>query len=326
MKIIKTKKNELQTNYYGNTLDVIDEKFTAISGILHHDVEMQDVVTSRIAGKMIMDNVEKDYKFSKIDIEKDVEEFLKMQNSISTRKSYLKSIFDFRSFCLRQNYDFVKTDIHIAREYLEELNSEFSSRTVRTKIAGVKSFFNCLLHKHYGVINVNPFSTLKLPPIVDKFELDYPKLKDVEVLKKDLQRIGRKDVCCLVELLYKYGWRVGILNNFQLGQDGRFVGISKGKVVKGKLTKNETKQIFDNDVLKLKSGTISSMIFRITKRLFKSGKVSCEFSCHDLRRARITVDVNSCNNISELMKVSKKYHKELTTTMLYVRDFSLLKQ
>ena len=319
-------KNELQTFGYDNTLEVIDMKFNAISGALPHDIDMQEKLTTRIAGKMIMDNVEKDYKFSKIDIDAEIEKFIKSQNSEYIKKRYLSSIKDFKSFCESRGYDFLKVTAIQTCGYKEYLCEMYAGRTVRVKIAGVSSFFKSLLYSYGDIILSNPFSLVKLPPIADKFELDYPGLNDVEVLKKDLHRIGRKDVCCLVELLYKYGWRVGILNNFQLGQDGRFVGISKGKAVKGKLTKSETKHIFDNKVLELKSGTVSSMIHRITDRLFKSGKVSCGFSCHDLRRARITVDVNSCNNISELIKVSRKYHKDLSTTMLYLRDFSLLKQ
>jgi len=113
-----------------------------------------------------------------------------------------------------------------------------------------------------------------------------------------------------VELLYKYGWRIGIISKFDLNENGQYYSESKGRIVKGKLTKVETKQILDNGVLKLKSGTVSSMIHRITDKLFRDDKISYNFSCHDLRQARITVEINDCNNIAELMKVSRKYQKD----------------
>jgi len=322
--LVSTKSENQVDVYYGDTFDVINNKFETISGMLPYNPKLQEKVTNQIAGEMIVANAKRNYDFSRIDLDADVEKFIKSQNSESTQKSYLKSINDFQDFCLRENYDFVRVTIEECREYLEELNSEVAPRTARVKIAGVKSFFDALLLQ-YDVIKVNPFYKLKLPKIVDKFELDYPTEKDVKVLKEELKRIGRNDLICLVDLLYKYGWKIGLLNKIDINKNGSFCGESKGRIVKGKLTKVEMKRIFDNGILNLKSAVMSTSIVRITSRLFRDGKVSCNFSCHDLRRARITIDVNSCNNISELMKVSKKYHKDLSTTMLYLRDYSVLK-
>ena len=178
-------KSENQVNvYYGDTFDVINSKFETISGMLPYNPMLQEKVTNQIAGEMIVANVKRDYDFSRIDLNENIEKFINLQNSVSTQKSYLKSINDFKYFCLRKNYDFVKVSIEECREYLEKLNSSVAPRTARVKIAGVKSFFDVLLHK-YDVIKVNPFYKLKLPKIVDKFELDYPTEKDVKVLKEE---------------------------------------------------------------------------------------------------------------------------------------------
>jgi len=182
--LVPTKSENQVDHYYGDTFDVIDSKFEMISGMLPYNPILQEKVTNQIAGEMIFANVKRDYSFSKIDLDADVEKFIKSQNSVSTQKSYLKSINDFQDFCLRKNYDFVRVSIDECREYLEELNSSVAPRTARVKIAGVKSFFDVLLHK-YDVIKVNPFYKLKLPKIVDKFELDYPTEKDVKVLKEE---------------------------------------------------------------------------------------------------------------------------------------------
>ena len=303
--LVPTKSENQVDHYYGDTFDVIDSKFEMISGMLPYNPMLQKKVTNQIAGEMILANVKRDYSFSKIDLDADVEKFINLQNSVSTQKSYLKSINDFQDFCLRKNYDFVRVSIDECREYLEELNSSVAPRTARVRIAGVKSFFDVLVHK-YDVIKINPFYKLKLPKIVDKFELDYPTEKDVKVLKEELKRIGRNDLICSVDLLYKYGWRIGLINQIDINKNGSFCGESKGRTIKGKLTKIEMKWIFDNKILSLKSAVVSTIIHRITKRLFRDGKVSCNFSCHDLRRARITIDVNSCKNVRELMSVSRK--------------------
>jgi len=50
-----------------------------------------------------------------------------------------------------------------------------------------KVFFKNLMYSHGDIIMSNPFSLVKLPPIVDKFELDYPTENDVKFLIKNLK-------------------------------------------------------------------------------------------------------------------------------------------
>jgi len=81
-------KNEVTMPNYQNTFESIDEKFLYISGLLSNDLELQEKVSTQIVGKMIMDNVEKNCKFSKIDVERKNEKFVRLQNGEHTKKIF----------------------------------------------------------------------------------------------------------------------------------------------------------------------------------------------------------------------------------------------
>ena len=66
--------------------------------------------------------------------------------------------------------------------------------------------------------------------------------------------------------------------------------------------------------------TASSKLKTYTIRLYEQGKVSCTFSAHDLRRDCMRRDMKNIG-AERAIKVSKKYHKNINTTMGYINEF-----
>jgi site-specific recombinase XerC len=227
-------------NYYGNTFENLDTAYQNISGYFPHSQELQEKVIQQLAVKKLVDNIAQDKLYSEINLDNEISSFLSDYESEKTRETYRISINQFIDYCDGDYFKFLKTNVKDVDNYLIFLKKKYTaSRTIRIKITGVSSFFT-YLHLRFPVIRVNPFLKQKLPKIIDKHEKDFPSKKDVEILLQDLKRINRNDIICMMKLLYKYGWRIGIFKEMKLTNSG-FSSISKGEPVKGKLTKTEIK-------------------------------------------------------------------------------------
>lgn len=183
----------------------------------------------------------------------------------------------------------------------------------------MKSFFGFLIIRHYEVISVNVFRNLKLPKIIDKHKKDKVTKKNVDTLVKYFKNINRPDYVCIVELLYKYGWRIGIFENVELNKDS-WTSVSKTDVKKGRVTSKEMKQIFGSGALSLKIKTIYAKIWEVTHRSCRDGKISCLFFCHDLRTAIMWEDTKDVE-AEKFLKVSIKFHKNPVATLGYVERY-----
>jgi hypothetical protein len=164
----------------------------------------------------------------------------------------------------------------------------------------------------------NRFYRLDLPTIKLVRRIDIITVNDIEVLRKELKRIKRKDILCAVDLMEKYGERVGVFENMEIDDKGNWNSVSKESMRTGKFTMNELKKINETGLLKLRKCTIQNTILKYTKKLYKEEKISCAFSCHDIRHYRITEDMKNTKNGEEMIKVSRRYHKNINTTLGYV--------
>ena len=254
-----------------------------------------------------------EWKRSRINLEFEVEKFIYNQISKHTKSSYKKHIQDFIKYCKEKGLNPLKISVDDVDDYMYSLREEYASRSIRFKIASLSSFYNHLHLHHYDVIKINPFQGHKLPVIQDKYKKDYPTKKDFIALCEEFTRIDRPDYVCIVKLLYKYGWRRGILEPMELHEDGSWESVSKGKIKKSKenLTKTEYKQIIKYGILDLKPEYISSKIKNTTIKLFKEGKISCSFSAHDLRRSRMLEEFKDCGPaVKQLLEKTSKFHKD----------------
>ena len=323
---MKNKKNEL-TVVNGDVIsgtihkdtdfnDSTNDLYHNISGYLvEHPEQLQQQIVlnklARVAGQ--------DYEISLINFEEETDNFISLQTSEQTKSAYKRSVREFQEYCNIHNLQPLKVSVKEVDDYLFSLMKKgLASRSVRLKIASLSSFYEFLHLRFFEVIKINPFLKHKLPKIKDKFQKDFVKKEDFKVLCNELKRIKRPDILCCIELLYNYGWRIGIFKNFVVNDDLTWESMSKGEYKKGKITKSEYNKIKNSGLLNIKSWeTISSKIKKFTIRLKNEGKITCSFSVHDLRRARILEDLKN-ENAESFIKVSRKYHKNINTTYGYV--------
>lgn len=142
-------------------------------------------------------------------------------------------------------------------------------------------------------------------------------VNDLKELKNELKRIRRKDIICAVDLLCNYGFRVGIFKNMKIDREGNWNSVSKEHNMKGKFLKNEVKMINETGILKLKGYTITNIIVKYTKKLFKEGKIGSPFSPHDIRHWYITTKGRGLT-MEEFIKFSRGIHKNVNTTLNYM--------
>ena len=95
---------------------------------------------------------------------------------------------------------------------------------------------------------------------------------DIKELKRELKRSGRENVICAVDLMSKYGFRVGIFENMKVNyENGIWTSISKGSDLKGKFLKSELKRIKESGILKLNKSQITHVIRKYTQKLYDKG-------------------------------------------------------
>jgi integrase len=166
-------------------------------------------------------------------------------------------------------------------------------------------------------LRVNPFSKIKLPRIIPSRRIDVVTDNDIKELRKELKRINREDILCAVDLLCKYGFRVGIFNKMKIDREGNWNSVSKEKSVKGKFLKDEVKKINESGLLKLKGYTITNTIVKYTKKLEKGRKIGSAFSPHDIRHYYIT-KYGKDLSMGDFIRFSRGIHKNVNTTLGYM--------
>jgi hypothetical protein len=58
-------------------------------------------------------------------------------------------------------------------------------------------------------------------------------MDDARKLKQELIRIDRKDIVCVIDLICKYGFRVGIFREMKIDTEGNRISESKGRDYRG---------------------------------------------------------------------------------------------
>jgi integrase len=296
----------------------IDEKIGFIEREIQDNDKIQDYVSGKIVEQKIIKKYTHKFDVSKLDFSYELNEFLKCQSSNSTISSYKHCIMQFYEYCQNNEIDIFEIKTKEVDGFLNYLNNLYGSRSVRLKMAGIQSFFKFLIYRYPESFLINPFNNRKLPKILDVYKKDFVTENDIKEIKREFKRIGREDIICGIDLMVKYGFRVGIFKNMEVRNDGNWESFSKGKGYKGKFLKNEVKRINESGLLKLSTVTITNIIKKYTHKLFEKQVLSCEFSVHDLRRFFIMKGMRNCKNGVEILNFSRKIHKNISTTFGYL--------
>jgi integrase len=274
-------------------------------------------VIKKIVEKKIIDDVELDYDVSDINVDVELSDFISVQSSSVTKNNYKIWIKEFLKWCDLERVNFLKITRKQVESYLVYLGNKYSSNSVRSKIMGVCSFYKFLMYRYTKVFLVNPCHNLKLPKISLVRRIDVVTDNDIRELRREFLRIGRKDIICVIDLICKYGFRVGIFENMKIDFNGNWVSESKGSLMKGKFLKSELKKIVDSEMLSLKTSVIINIVRKYTQKLFDNKVIGCSFSVHDLRHYFITKNGKDLT-IEEFVKFSRKIHKNVGTTLSYL--------
>jgi hypothetical protein len=302
-------------------IDKIVNKTKSKVGFIRNNLSnevIQEKVSNKLSEKIILDDLEFQYNLSGINFYEELEKFLSIQRSTHTKTGYKISIMGFIDYCEKNRIKLLEVGVRDVDGYQSFLMSKYSNKSIRTKMLGISSFYTFLLYRYPKVFKINPFQKRKLPIDVCKNKKDFVTDNDVLELKRELTRIKRYDLVTIVELLKKYGFRVGIFCNMEIDKNGRWFSDSKGKGYDGKFTKKELDKLIKYDVLSLTRTTIINTIKKYIHKLYLRNVVSCDFSVHDLRRYYIKKKVKSCKNGEEILKFSRTIHKNINTTMNYI--------
>jgi hypothetical protein len=314
MKVSDNNTNEIETVMFSN----IKHKINKIDSEINVNNKVRNIIENKIAEREIVDKYEYGYNVSKIDLVKELDYFYKSQNSVHTSNTYRNHINKLIDYCNENKIELLKITPGDVDSYMTKLNSEFSPRSVRGNIMSCNSLFKSLIYKYPDCFKLNPFRDRKLPKDTDTRRKDFCSISDINELKNEFKRIERYDIITVIDLMTKYGFRVGLFNNITIDDNGYWNSDSKGKDYKGKFTKNECDKIKKYGVLNLTISTIKVTILKYTKKLFDKGIISCPFSVHDLRRLYIHLNVKNYKNGEELVKFSKTIHKHINTTIGYL--------
>jgi hypothetical protein len=303
----------------GSVIDLTKAKVQAVKNNLDNP-EIKNKVSNKLAEKVVIDELEFSLNVSNIPFNEELENFLSLKgkNSTATKNGYKDSVQRFVKWCQNQDVPPLEVTVHDVDRYQGFLDdSGFSNKSVRTFILGVSSFYTFLLYRYPKVFKVNPFTHRDLPRDKCKNPKDYPTKEDIKALKKEFSRIGRKDLVCVVDILSKYGFRVGSFSTLHIDKNGRYTFFSKGSEYPGQFTKTEHRNIIKYNVLDLTVSTIKTTIKKYVQKLYKVGGVSCDFSVHDIRRHFINEKANKCRDFREFKEFSRTIHKNINTTMGY---------
>jgi len=260
------------------------------------------------------------FKKSKISIESEIDKFLSFQTSEKTRVSYENHIKHFLKYLDERNLDFRNLTVDNVDSYLLSILSTYSSRTVRLKLATLSSFYKNLIIRHPEVFIVNVFHKRKLPAIKDQFEKDFVTESELNVIKKRLTELNRKDVVTVIDLLNKYGFRVGIFTDMKIDDKNNWTSVSKGEEKKGRFTKKEVNLIYKYKILETKVSIFQNAFNRVSKVLHSQRLINCKPSLHDIRRKVILDEVKENGGLA-FLETSQKYHKNPLTTFGYIKTY-----
>jgi site-specific recombinase XerD len=302
----------------GDINSTIKNGVNLIKRELNTNEELRKKVILKVVEKKIVDDVEHDFDISDINVLNELNDFVNLQNSDITKKNYLIWIKSFIEWCNNEKINCIEINRREVESYLLYICGKYSSNSVRSKITSVSAFYTFLIHRYPKIITrISPFYKLKLPKIRLVRRIDIITSNDIKELKKEFKRIGRDDLICAVDLMVKYGFRVGIFEKMKIDKNGNWKSISKEHEMKGKFTKKEASIIKESGLLKLKAYNITNNFKKYNKKLFNEGKIGSEFSPHDLRHYYITKNGKDLC-IEDFIKFSRGIHKNVNTTLGYM--------
>ena len=302
-----------------NLNNKIETIFGLLDNELKHNEELQNKVATEVVKDLVVKRETLSYKKSKINFDKELSQFLKQQNSQKIASVYKDGIVGYTTHLKNTNKTFFNITVSDVDEYITILMSKYSPRTTRLVIRSLSTFYRFLMFRHPDVFTVNVFYKRKLPKDIDTLPKDFLTDTDLKIIKQEFRRLERDDILTMINLITKYGWRIGLFQHLRINKNNNtWTSVSKGEQKQGTLTKTEVKNIIDSNLLNTTVSTLQTTFKKYCKKLYSKNIISCCPSVHDLRRYCIQKEV-TLNGGLEFLKTSQKYHDSPLTTLSYIR-------
>ena len=131
----------------------------------------------------------------------------------------------------------------------------------------------------------------------------------------------------ILNILANHGLRIGAIQTLNFDSEWNFTGVSKGKKIKGQLSKREIEIMLNNGFTYGKAFadiTKESIQFNLSKRskaLAESGVIPFSFNCHSLRHMYAVLDYSKNKDLYRLSRLLD--HASITITVNYLASIDV---
>lgn len=286
------------------------------------------VMFSRYATEMSkdIDTLEADYTAQKT-------AFIDSRRSDSTKTAYRYAFTAFEDYtAVRGLADPLKCTAAIADDWIYSMSKQSTTvATIRRNVTAISSFFTFVDRRTNGTIR-NPFAGTKALPqkaAKKQIEQEIP-TTNLKLFAKDVQAIIDNEsdptMKAMIVCMAKRGLRVGAFKSMSI-RDGQFFTLSKGKRIHGEIPA-ECVEAIKEAGLKLnapfkdiRTNTIAVVFKRHTDELYKAGKISYRYSCHDLRHFFALTDYSEHHDIYRISQLLN--HASVNVTQVYLRGLKV---
>ena len=267
----------------------------------------------KAAEKKAINEILSSAKISGIDINKEIDDFLKTRKSKYTQRTYSNSIKKWLFYCHKNLIDPRNPGSKDADLYASYCREKQTASTANININAVSSFYT-FIQKHHKISS--PFIRVERS---NKFMnvKNIPTQLEIDTIKS----IISEKYHSAIDAMTLRGFRIGSLTQLQVKSDQTFLTYSKGKVWTGRLP----------DCLILPSGipfdhiipgSIQKAFQRASKALQKAGKIEHVYSVHDLRHFYACNEYKKSNDLYRLKIMLN--HDNINTTIQYLKSLNIL--
>lgn len=259
--------------------------------------------------------------------------FLHSRNSKHTRKGYEQAFKAFELFTRERGMENpLECTPAAADDWIYSMRAEqMAAATIRRNAAAMSSFFTFIDRRTNGAIR-NPFAGTKALP-----QKEPTKQIETEILTTNLALFA-KDINTIIDnetdivlkaiivCMARRGLRAGAFEHLSI-HGGRFFTLSKGKRIDGVMP-SECIDAIKAARLKLHepftqwaSAKISAAFEYHIAKLYKAGKISYKYSCHDLRHFYALTEYTEHKDIYRVSKLL--HHASVNVTQAYLRGLKV---
>ena len=268
----------------------------------------------KAAERKAVDEILSEAKISSIDINKEIEDFLKVKVSKNTRVTYRMVLDKWLNYCNANLLDPRKITPKDADLYASFCRDKYKmSATANNNVNAVSSFYK-FLQRHYSISS--PFvRVIRAKGMVKKKTI--PTIEEIEIIKLHIPAHYWK----AIDAMYLRGFRVGALKELHINSDRTFSTSSKGSEWTGKIP--ECLKLTSFYPFKdLRPGSLQQAISRACKFLKKLNKINHVYSVHDFRHFYACREYEKDKDIYRVMELLN--HTNITTTQKYLKGLNAI--